>query len=145
MAFIRQRNKSDCGVACLAMLCDVTYDEAKETIPWRRRGVIGGTVTKQLRIGALKLGYLTSSTPQHRLKVVRKPDTWEGMPVPMTSDWWYTIPNNSLVKIQWGDSPGGDWHWVVWKKEKIYDPARGVFHPSKYGYKPMSYMEFIKI
>jgi hypothetical protein len=144
MAFIRQRNKKDCGVAALAMLCDVTYEEANRSIPWRRKGNLEGITTKMLREAAGKLGYSTESTPQDRLKIVKAPKSWDPLPHPIVSDFWHLIPDNSLVKIPHPKGPGWGWHWVAWRKERIYDPARGVFHPSKYGTKPSSYMEFIK-
>ena len=144
MSFVKQRLKSDCGIACLAMLCDVTYDKAAGVILWEW-GKYKGTTTKQLRVAALSFGYPVDSTPQLRLKVVREPKGWRdaNTPAPSTSDWWYLIPPNSLVKIKRDNASSGDWHWVVWKKNKIYDPARGVFHPSRYNHKPSSYMQFL--
>ena len=141
MAFIRQKGKSDCGIATLAMLCDTTYNNAERVIPWRREGLLRGTDTKQLREGGHKLGYETKSTPQNRLRVLKAPRGWEGLPPPLVTDLWYLIPDNSLVKVK---AREGLWHWVVWRKEKVYDPARGVFHPAKYGKKPTAYMQFIK-
>lgn len=130
MPFVRQRNNKDCGVACLAMLCGVTYEEAERAIPWRREGNLAGTTTKQLRIGAIKLGVLTESTPQHRLK-------------PLRGDKWADIPDNSLVKIP--HPKGHGWHWVAWRKGKIYDPARGVFTDLRFGEGlAASYMRFTK-
>ncbi len=140
MALVKQRERNDCGVACLAMLCDATYEEAYLALLWRHED----TTTKQLREGAMKLGYSTESTPQHRLKPLRIPEFWEYLPSPALSDFWYLIPNNSLVKIPHPEGPGWGWHWVVWRKGHIYDPARGVFSPAKYGSKPTSYMEFKK-
>jgi len=131
MAFVRQRGKKDCGVAALAMLCDVTYEEAEKAIPWRRHGCAFGTDTKMLREGAIKLGYSTESTPQNRLKRISLP-------------LWFRIPYNSLVKIPI-DGMQNAWHWVVWRNDRIYDPARGVFRPRNYGnHYPTSYMQFIK-
>jgi ABC-type bacteriocin/lantibiotic exporter with double-glycine peptidase domain len=130
MTFIRQRNKKDCGVACLAMLCNVTYEEANRAIPWRREGNLEGTTTKQLREGARKLGHTTESTPQDRLK-------------PLRDSTWTDIPNNSLVKVPHPKGPDYGWHWVVWKKGKIYDPARGVFRTFRDFSPPSSYMEFM--
>jgi hypothetical protein len=144
MAFIRQRGKMDCGVAALAMLCNVTYEEAERAIPWRRVGVSRGTYTKQLRKGASKLGYSTKSTLRDRLKPIIYPKFWARLPPPTLSDVWYLMPNNSLVKIPHPDGLKHGSHWVVWRREKIYDPARGVFHPAKYDAKPTSYMEFVK-
>ena len=146
MSYVKQRCKTDCGVACLAMLCDVTYEEAMRVIPWRKRGMLDGCSTRMLREGALKLHYLTDSTPAMRLKVVRDPRHWKNIPTrAMLQDWWYIIPYNSLVKIKHDHGTQSGWHWVVWKKGKVYDPSRGVFHPGKFGYKPMSYMQFVTI
>lgn len=128
MKYIKQKNKTDCGIAALAMLCDVTYEEAERSIPWRRQGVLRGTDTKQLREGGAKLGYRVKSTPKsHLLRSQGKG--------------WSTIPPNSLVKIA---ADGGYWHWVVWSGRKIYDPARGVFLPKRYDTEPISYMQFLE-
>ncbi len=144
MAFIRQRGKNDCGVATLAMLCGVTYEEAYRSIPWRRVGILRGIDTSMLRQAGIKLGYRTESTPQDRLKVVKSPKSWSALPSPLVEDFWVLVPNNSLVKIPHPKGPGWGWHWVAWRKGRVYDPARGVFAPGKYGVKPLSYMEFIK-
>ena len=98
-------------------------------------------------VGKIKNNCHTKSTPQNRLKAVRLKDwdiEWGKLPPPGTSDYWYSIPDNSLVKIKFDQATSGRFHWVVWRKQKIYDPACGVFHPSRYGYKPISYMEFVK-
>lgn len=131
MAFVKQRNNKDCGIAVLAMLCEVTYEEAEKAIPWRKEGLLYGTSAKQLREGALKLGYTTKSTAQNRMK-------------PLKDKKWEVIPNNSLVKIPHPDSDTRMFHWVVWRKGKIYDPARGVFTLRNISLTPSSYMEFIK-
>lgn len=144
MAFIRQRNTQDCGVAVIAMLCDVTYEEAERAIPWRRGGNLSGTTTKQLRDGAMRLGYSTKSTSQNRLKVVVAPKWWAGLPPPEPGHLWGEVPNNSLVKVPHPEGPGYGWHWVAWRKSRVYDPARGVFNALTYGVKPSSYMTFKK-
>ena len=141
MAFVKQRVKTDCGVAVLAMLCDVSYMKALQTIQWWVFSGNRGTTTRMLRTAALKLGYYTKSTPQHRLKNIRAPDVWVGKTV--GGEIWNFIPNNSLVKIPYQQGRRG-WHWVVWRKRKIYDPARGVFLPRKYNSIPTAYMEFVK-
>jgi hypothetical protein len=142
MAFVRQKDKNDCGVAALAMLCDVTYEQALHAIEFKRRGMHGGIYASQLREGGMKLGYHTVSTPQNRMKVIQYPSFWSQLPEPTPSDIWYLIPANSLVKIP--NREEGLYHWVVWRKEKVYDPAMGVFHPYKYTKTPSSYMEFVK-
>ena len=139
MAFVRQRGKKDCGVAALAMLCDVTYEEADRAIPWRRHGCAFGTDTKMLRAAAKSLGYEGQGTPKHQLRRInRKPES-------VVADMWRDIPYNSLVKIPHPDPNISIWHWVVWRNDRIYDPARGVFRPRNYGnHYPTSYMQFIK-
>lgn len=125
------------------MLCDVSYEAANKAIPWRRIGNLNGTDTKQLREGGAKLGYRTESTPQDRLKPIHPPKGWtEEHGTRIDHRIWTFIPANSLVKVP---SPFSGWHWVVWRKNKIYDPARGVFKPTQYGdVYPSSYMQFIK-
>jgi hypothetical protein len=114
------------------MLCDVTYEEAERAIPWRKRGHLGGTTTKQLREGGIKIGYTTRSTPEDRLKPLRGKE-------------WKDIPDNSLVKVPHPKGPNFGWHWVAWRKGKIYDPARGVFTNIRFGDGlAVSYMQFIK-
>lgn len=138
MSFVRQRSKTDCGVAVLAMLCDVTYEEAHSAIRWkgyRHRG----TTTRMLREAAPNFGFTTKSTPQNRLKIIKAPDVWVGRIV--GGEIWNFIPPNSLVKIP---RKKIGWHWVVWRRGKIYDPARGVFLPRKYSSIPSSYMEFVR-
>ena len=135
MAFIRQRTKTDCGVAALAMLCNVPYEEANRAIPWRREGCLQGTTTRQLREGAEKLGYKTESTPKNRLKPLIGPK-WIKT--------WTAIPDNSLVKVPHPKGSSHGWHWVVWRKGQIYDPARGVFRNLSGTSTPSSYMQFLK-
>ena len=127
MAFVKQFGKKDCGIAALAMLCEVTYELANQAIPWKRHGLLYGTDTRLIRAGAKRLGYDGLGTEKHQLRRLRGPA------------WFQDIPENSLVKI-----PGEhSWHWVVWRKGKIYDPARGVFKPEKYDHRPSAYMQFV--
>lgn len=126
MAYVKQRHKTDCGVACLAMLCDAEYEDANRAIPWRREGCLNGTTTKQLIEGAAKLGYETRGD---RLRVVKAPPGAKSGD-PVTPDIWRGLANNSLAKIP--KPLTRDWHWVVWRKGKIYDPSRGVFTPEAF-------------
>lgn len=134
----------DCGVAALAMLCDVTYEEAERAIPWRREGNLRGTYTRQLREGGFRLGYYTKSTPQDRLKPIIYSKFRAQLPPNTLSNVWYLMPDNSLVKVPHPEGIQHGSHWVVWRNGKIYDPARGVFRPAKYNGRPTSYMHFMK-
>ena len=130
MAYVKQRHSKDCGIAALAMLCDVTYEEAERAIPWKREGWLSGTTTKQLIDGAKKLGYRTEGDRMRPLSY----DHIGG---------WTGIPDNCLVKVPHPEGHG--WHWVVWRKVKVYDPAIGVFKPHLYPLgKPVSRLRFIK-
>lgn len=130
MPLVEQRTKTDCGIACLAMLCDVTYEEAERVIPWRKHGCLYGTDTKQLREGAKRLGYEGLGTATQQLRRLPEKN-------------WLLIPDRSLVKVAHPDPKIRQWHWVVWRKRKIYDPGRkGVFKPQRYGQKPQAYMQF---
>lgn len=126
MAYVRQRNKKDCGVAAVAMLCLVTYEQAHAAIPWSKRDKKSGTTTKQLTTSIHNLGFIPNGTNRGYLKrlIVGVHDDRSDVRF-----LWNHIPNNSLVKI-----PGeaDDWHWVVWRKGKIYDPSLGVFTPRHY-------------
>lgn len=150
MAFVKQRTKTDCGVAALAMLCDVTYEQARAVVVWHSfkldPNLRGGTTTRTLRKAAISLGYKTKSTPQNRLKTIKTPDVVRVGKLKITgweTETWNSIPDNSLVKIPFTPGRRG-WHWVVWKNRKIYDPARGVFLPRKFDRVPTSYMEFVQ-
>ncbi len=145
MAYVKQQSKNDCGVAALAMLCDVSYEAAYRAIPWRKKGITFGTDTKMIRAGAAMLGYTGIGTPKHQLKRIKQPPFASIVPGqqwherPSTADMWRAIPDNSLVKVE---APHG-WHWVAWRKGKVYDPARGgAFKPERY-VKPVAYMQFV--
>lgn len=127
ITYVKQRDSHDCGVAALAMLCGVTYAEAESAIPNYKKG--RGTRTKQLVEGAAKLGYRALGK---RLRPLR--NQW--------SAGWRGIENNSLVKVP--HPQGQNWHWVVWRDDVIYDPARGVFKPLFYpGGIPKSRLRFV--
>lgn len=133
MAYVKQKARNDCGVAALAMLCNVSYETAYRAIPWRKKGILDGIDTKMIRTGAAKLGYTGLGTEKHQLKRITG-CSWA------KKRSWHTIPENSLVKIP---APHDGWHWVVWRKGKIHDPARGTFKPEKHGGVPYSYMQFV--
>jgi hypothetical protein len=143
MAFIKQKLKTDCGVAALAMLCNAEYEDAMRAIPWRRHGHSRGTDTKQIKAGAYALGYEGRGD---RLQVIQAPKGWvEKHGSEIDYRIWTFIPDNSLVKVP-GD--GRSWHWVAWRKGKVYDPEIGVFGPKAYNEIfhlrfPSSYMQFV--
>ena len=60
MKYIKQRNKTDCGVACVAMLANVTYTQAKLALFGERHKGVGYTQTNQMRDTLEKLGVILS-------------------------------------------------------------------------------------
>ena len=65
MAFVRQRCKHDCGIAAMAMLLDVSYEEVYRSVPWRKSGIINGTDTKMLRTAAASRVVHLTLAPRH--------------------------------------------------------------------------------
>lgn len=128
MEFVRQRDRMDCGVACTAMLCGVSYEEAWKQFAWKPSQYTHGLTTKDIREAAERLGYITIGGVGGRL-------------LPCGPTRWEAIPSRSLVKIPHPTRPGV-WHWVVWHRRKVYDPARGVFRLNKYDWVPTSYLRF---
>lgn len=116
---IRQRNNTDCGIACIAMVTNLEYDSVLTQL-----GVINNNFTYGLTSDDLV--YFLSKL---KYKVV-------------VSDCltWSDIPNNSIAFVVNEFYVCLMGHWVVYKKGKIYDPARGVFKPSKYDKQPSSYL-----
>lgn len=127
MTYVKQKHFHDCGVACFAMLIDITYETAFHILfssqPKKRKYYL---TTKAIKTAAVVNGFIVE---QDRLKRCKE---------------WNDVPSNSLVKV-WGEHiPKNYWHWVVYRKEKIYDPGRGVFKPDKYPLQLKSYLEVKK-
>jgi hypothetical protein len=143
MTFINQRHKTDCGIAALAMLCGKTYEEANRAIPWRKHGCMYGTDTKMLVAGAKKLGYIGHGTATGQLKRITRPVQGSRFRSEdeLNRDYFAVIPENSLVKVP-NPNGYGEWHWVVWRNNKVYCPTKGIFKAEKYGARPSAYMQF---
>lgn len=127
MTYVKQQCKTDCGIACLAMLIDITYDEAKA-----------------LLFKKSKKKYITKT--KDLLKAIEAEDSHivEGKRLsPVRKKSWVDLPANSLVKVFPDNKISYKWHWVVWSGKKIYDPSRGVFRPQQDKFKadPVSYLE----
>src|SRR5262245_51455634 len=67
MRVVTQRHQMDCGVACLAMICGVSYENALVAVAQVAPNVcVSGMWTKEIRQAAQRLGY--------RLRVKRRVD-----------------------------------------------------------------------
>lgn len=127
MPFVKQRRNDDCGVCCAAMLLDTTYTQAK-------RLIFGRTCWDQSHV---------TETRDIIRAIARSPEYTNPWPRLTVCADWYDIPDHSLVKIPHPN--GRRWHWVVWYKRKVYDPARGVFHVVKYRKRPSSYLQVVRV
>ena len=144
MAFIEQKYTTDCGVCCLAMIVDCSWDEACWAIGDAELAVgkdweAYSTSTRQLKNA---LPSLNAMALQQRLKPLphkRVSDSDSRLQEKIAR--WNLVPDNSLVKIKKPFS--SSWHWVTKRKGKIYDPARGVYTPKAYDHFPSSFLEVL--
>jgi ABC-type bacteriocin/lantibiotic exporter with double-glycine peptidase domain len=103
MRRIAQRNSRDCGIACIAMIADMTYDEALHAVEHNYtnyKECKRGLVTVEL-IRILKSVGLKPDTKLRRYKSTEK--------------------GKMILKVD--PQKNGDWHWVVRTPTgKILDP-----------------------
>ena len=126
MSFIRQKTKDDCGVCSFSMLTGLDYEFSKDHFFGENYHGKMQTKTKDI-VNAINR-CLCFTTDRKRLKPVKS---------------WEDIPDNSLVKIS--RKGRRNWHWVVWRNRKIYDPARGVFKPLRFGRLPSSFIQILRL
>ena len=105
MRTVRQEGENDCGVACVAMLADVTYAEAAAVIYPNGRSKL--TKTKDL----------------HRaLKILGKKPLTERRQA-LGSKALTDLPHSALIFVEMDDGNASK-HWVVWDAQarKVRDP-----------------------
>jgi ABC-type bacteriocin/lantibiotic exporter with double-glycine peptidase domain len=103
-----QKDKDDCGLACLAMISSRSYAEVKQKaveIGFRKKGKYGFNTTDLKKLGEafdVKLGY--RCIPFKSLSLV---------------------PSVAILAINYKED-SGNWHWVVFKRENseefVLDP-----------------------
>lgn len=118
MKTIIQRGENDCGVACVAMLADVSYEKARNAIYPKGREKL--TKTKDLLIALTALG--------------RKPLSYRRKPFGTKSP--DDLDKDALMFAML-DNQEGSKHWVVWdsKKRKVREP-----YPNKLTYRLRGYL-----
>lgn len=103
MNLVHQNGENGCGIACVAMVTDVTYDQAKDELPryWESKG----TTKKQMRRGLRHYG-ITTNTPK-----------------PIAGKNFKDFQFDAVLLGYWGK----EMHWTVWesKHRKLLDPYRG--------------------
>lgn len=98
MKRVEQKTESDCGVACVAMLAGVSYDEAYEAVYGSGRK--GLTSSGKLRAALTKLG---------------RPPV-EGRMVSKGRTTLKSLPHDALLKVQ--PLTCSTKHWVVWDRKR---------------------------
>lgn len=103
MNLIRQRTNTDCGVACLAMLAGISWEQAREALFNGTPKRSFRTKVQQMRIALLKFGIIMSPS----LVVCKNPSR---------------LSRDALLRTN--VLANGDWHWAVWdsKRKKLLDP-----------------------
>ena len=106
MRTIKQKDGSDCGVACVAMLTGAPYDEVRSAVYPSDRSKL--THTKDLHAALLKFG--------------RKPLTERRMPFGAKTP--ADIGHDALIFVKMGKKGDGKGHWIVWdaKAGKLRNP-----------------------
>ena len=97
LELIQQRQKSDCGVACLAMLSGLLYEDAREILEYKR----GGLYPCELLEALEDMGF----------------DCVESKRIPKA--------NSALVALSWENGKGHFGVWDH-RRSKFLDPVYGV-------------------
>ena len=117
MKTVRQKDEIGCGIACVAMLSGVTYDEARKTL--FPKGAVKRTSSGKLFDALRKFG---------RKPVAKRMISLKHVDLDHFAD-------DCLV----GAFLGSDRHWVVWDAaaKRIRDPYKGDYQLKVVKYMPV--------
>lgn len=97
MKWVRQKHRTGCGPACLAMIAGVSYEQALRFVhPRRRKGSTVATSVAKLVRGIRRAGlfwHIEQSLSFAAVVKLREP---------------------AVVAIRWAPSRGDKRHWIVW-------------------------------
>lgn len=107
MKLVKQKTKTDCGVACLAVLAGISWSSARNALFDDQRKDNFGTDTQQMRAALKKFGIITSKRLVRCKNPSKNPDR-------LTKD--ALLHTNKLAD--------GHSHWAVWDAQRmeILDP-----------------------
>jgi len=105
MRRVFQDDENGCGVACVAMIAGITYDDARRIIFKHRRGTYTNTTDLRRALKRLHVRIAGRMTPLGTLDYRR-------------------LREQAILKVNL--YRGGTWHWVVWdpRRKIILDPQR---------------------
>lgn len=103
MKRVTQKRGTDCGIACVAMVAGVSYEEAEKAMG---AAAHSRTQVADLRRALRKLGYSLG----HRS-------------IPVAPERLQYLTFDCILKTKPGPK-SGNWHWMVWdsRAQKILDP-----------------------
>jgi ABC-type bacteriocin/lantibiotic exporter with double-glycine peptidase domain len=106
MRLIKQKNQTDCGVACVAMLADVSYAQAERILFGANHIGKSYTHKEDLIRGLRNFGITTSG---HLVRCSKNPKNLK-------------FKQDALIKTN--KLKSGKWHWAVWdsRKQVLLDP-----------------------
>lgn len=123
MKFRRQENQRGCGLACVAMICDVPYKAVRKEFieqngePEYDYSPIRGSTTKR---------YGTTSTDLHLLFAANDVKSNQKL---LSFKGWDKLPDICILSVNhrkelMGGTKRSMWHWVVYDgiNEVVYDP-----------------------
>lgn len=107
--FIEQRRKTDCGIACLAMLCGCLYAEMASIFRSKRKITRGGIYPDDMLDIIEDLGHSYVETEKLPAK------------------------GAALVAVKWKE-PNLSGHYVVWdgKRRQFLDPLHGLINRDEF-------------
>jgi ABC-type bacteriocin/lantibiotic exporter with double-glycine peptidase domain len=110
MKRVYQRTMTDCGIACVAMVANVSYKKARAAFKGRRPNKRHGTTTLDLHNALKNLGFKSNK----RLSPFKHKEP---------SDF-----NTKLIIKESYTKYAKDWHWVVWNpyKKVIWSPTKNI-------------------
>lgn len=103
MKRVTQRERTDCGVACIAMVASVSYEDAQKALG---DAAHSRTQVADLRKALDKLGYCLGRRS-----------------IPIAPEKLQQLTFDCILKTKPGPK-SGNWHWMVWDSnaQKILDP-----------------------
>lgn len=116
----QQPNSPHCGQCCLAMLGNITLEDAVSLI-----GTSGSTTSKLMREALSKIGYRTGKTTRIKMSIPIKDQ----------------LPNLCLCTIHCNDSL----HWIIWDENQFLDSEIGIYSELPNFYKITSYISLQKV
>lgn len=132
LTLVKQEGASDCGVACLQMVCRqsreniITLLGRDPNLPPDGQSPIGipgfelQYVLWKLDMASMLLLPVTGESEDWKKRISQETNRYNG-------DWISYNANNSYAVIVGVPSKNVEdqTHWIVWSRGKVYDPSRG--------------------